>query len=282
MVAEQTLKIHGILVKAWNWLKNNAVQIGIIVAIIGVISTIAIPFATNYFQTQTQKKDMAAQLYIEIFDKNRSLSFYYMEYESYTDMRSLSSDGTQLVDTTSNDIVLQPVFSPDEKNIYLHYTNNGSYYDDEAAGVGATMTNGVLTRIPAIGVPIPHNQVKNNQLVGSFSMIMKPYCILDYPIIPGPIYNEHGMYYIYAKDISMFDGDLPQNLYTYYSVLTAAESDRAYIQSYLDMNPNASLNGQYFIAYMNMRSDLIRANQLAPTILTELSNEMGYQPVYIQ
>lgn len=282
MVAEQTQKIHGIIVKAWIWLKNNAVQIGVIVAIIGVIATIAVPFATNYSQTQTEKKDMAAQLYIEIFAKNRSLVPYYMEYESYTDMRSLSSDGTQLVGTTSNGFALQPVFSPDEKNIYLHYTNNGSYYEDDAAGVGATMTNGVLTRIPAIGLPIPNNQVKNNQIVGSFKMTMKPYCILDYPIIPGPIYNEHGMYYIYTKDISMFDGDLPQNLYTYYSVLTDSESNREYIQSYLDMNPNAPLNGQYFIAYMDMRSDIIRANQLAPTILTELSNEMGYQPVYLQ
>lgn len=93
--------------------------------------------------------------------------------------------------------------------------------------------------------------------------------------IPNPLYNDHGMYYLYAKDISDFNQTTSKNLYLFYNNITNAELNRAYLQSYIDRNNGnaTNLNTQYFDSYMDMRFNIMQASKMIPTILEELNNE---------
>lgn len=101
------------------------------------------------------------------------------------------------------------------------------------------------------------------------------YMKVQNPIIPGPIYNDHGMYYLYAKDLSNFNNTLAQELFTFYSYITMAEFDRQYLEK--NMNNNSidnDLNGPYFGSYMEMRFSVISASQMVPHLLEELKKEI--------
>lgn len=97
---------------------------------------------------------------------------------------------------------------------------------------------------------------------------------LDTPIIPPPLYNEHGMYYLYAKDISNFDTKEFTDLYLFYTQIAKAESDRASLQTYLSTyGYNDELKGQYFNTYMDMRLNILNAAKIEPKVIEELNNE---------
>lgn len=103
-------------------------------------------------------------------------------------------------------------------------------------------------------------------------------CQISTPIIPPTLYNEHGMYYAYVKDIPKFEPTLARNLNTFYNKITTAETDRQYIQNYLDSRNDIpigsqSIRGQYFSAYMDMRMNVIDAAQMEPEIKQELETQ---------
>jgi 5'(3')-deoxyribonucleotidase len=91
-------------------------------------------------------------------------------------------------------------------------------------------------------------------------------------MIPPPLYNEHGMYYTYVKDVPKFNPALATKLDTFYNDITSAEADRTTIQSNTAIGWQ-SLKGQYFSAYMDMRMNIINASELEPSILRELNSQ---------
>jgi hypothetical protein len=58
-------------------------------------------------------------------------------------------------------------------------------------------------------------------------------------ISPAPFYTEHGLYYIYASDISKFDSDLSNEIFLYYYNVMIIENERQYIEDHFSevMNP---------------------------------------------
>jgi hypothetical protein len=129
---------------------------------------------------------------------------------------------------------------------------------------------------------------KNNTVTYSLAYPMYPYTQqelwgnLTYPVIPTKLYNDHGMYYVYTKDIPKFNPKLAQDLDTFYNEVILAESDRDYLQNYIDKNQirvdanNSSfITLQYFTAYMDMRVNIMKASELASNVTTELNEEIN-------
>jgi hypothetical protein len=104
-------------------------------------------------------------------------------------------------------------------------------------------------------------------------------CVLSNPIIPSQLYNDHGMYYTYIQDIPKFNSQLAYDLDTFYYEISSAEADRKYIQEYLATQERSQeryvLENQYFVAYMNMRVNIMKASKLAPRIIEELNEEIS-------
>jgi len=106
-------------------------------------------------------------------------------------------------------------------------------------------------------------------------------CEVTSPIIPPTLYNEHGMYYVYVKDVPKFNSKLSKNLNMFFNDIISAEADRAYLQNYLDENKIypigiqsvLTIKGQYFSAYMDMRMKIIDAARLQPIVLEELNRQ---------
>lgn len=226
--------------------------------------------ANNNYHEQ-QKFDIRAaeqQLFIEINYINQSIQPYAFEYMHYYDF---SVNGKNVnVDPNTNSITL--VFDENRTHLYEIYSVYSVFTVEKIIGF-PVRTNGTLrVEYPPIsgrdlGIYLGNGTDKINALFGPFQVV------IDNPVMPGPLYNDHGKYYAYEKDISKFNKTLSQSLYVIYNYLTRAELDRQYIQNYLDTHPSSKLNGQYFDTYMDMRSCIIFTAKRAPTVLKELEKE---------
>lgn len=236
-----------------------AIIISIISIYISIINSYNIADYQITQQVSVDKKAAAEQFYIEI---NSTYPSLHGLASKYFDNYDISTNGNSVIIDPNGETVLNiNSISGKEEAPYLI-----DYID------GSIVSAKQLDEIP----------LRDN---GSMALVTPPrlyigdtkgevYCIVDNPIIPGPLYRDNGVYYAYIKDISKFDANLSQDLYVYYNEITKAESDRQYIQSYLDSHPNGTIEGNYFDIYMNMRLNVMDAACLAPRILQELENEM--------
>lgn len=247
---------------------QNIITIGLaIIAVVGTLlgawvgAVIANQGEYALWQQQVSfdKTSTATQFYIEI--NSTAPSLYGLAYQYYNNY-DLSTDGNNVI-VKPNGLMVLNISSKSgiEQAPYLIVINDSRIIDARQ-----------LEQIP----------LRNN---GSFAVITTPRyyegdfegetnCILDNPIIPGILYSDQGIYYSNNKDLSKFDKNLTQDLYTYYYDLTKAESERQYIQNYLDLHPNATIEGNYFDTYMSMRLHIMNAAAIAPKILQELKEEM--------
>jgi hypothetical protein len=249
---------------------DHAERLNIILAILAIFGTIlgAIigGFLTNQGavdqwnrQISFDKKGAAQQFSIEITSFNGTLQTYASEYSQNKDLTcggsEVNIDPNRLtVLMLGGDIPYELVFNNGSITAYKGYPN---YSSGNSQGY-------------IVGYKFP--DAPQNPTFQS--------CVISTPIIPPTLYNEHGMYYFYVKDIPKFDPDLSKKLNVFYNDITSSEADRAYIQNYLDLNKvnpigiqSQSLKGQYFSAYMDMRMDIMNASELEPIIVEELNQQ---------
>jgi hypothetical protein len=130
------------------------------------------------------------------------------------------------------------------------------------------------TVIDAHVIAVPLNIDKN----GNFDVNIKlgdsehsHYCVLTNPIIPPQLYGDNGVYYIYMHNIPKFDPELAYNINEFYYEITSAEAGRRYIQEYIATQKETQggyvLENTYFVAYMNMRVNIMKASKLSPLII---------------
>lgn len=236
-------------------------KIPIIVAIIG-IAGLFIAGYINYLDWQNHiafdKRGAASQLSIEIDSMNKSLQDYAYQYMNYYDF---SKDGKDVIINTNVNSLLR-VFDESKTRLYEISVKNGAFIAKKINGYPVRNNGTLKIRYPILTI-VSEGRIEINQFP----------VVVDNPIIPGPLYNEHGIYYTYVTDVSKFNKNLSQDLYIFYNYITRAESDRQYIQNYLDSHPNDKLNGPHFDTYMDMRIGIISAAKMAPLILRELNAE---------
>jgi hypothetical protein len=252
---------------------SQEVKAALLGAIIGgLIVAVATFVITGYFTNQQidlDKKSTAQQLSNDMSNLDIQLRFY---SQAYTQNLDLSKTGAiwpdDVINPNSNTPTLLIV--DDTNNTatapYVIAMNNGTYEETKLNTEGLARI-----RSPFYGY-LKEPAVYPIQLADPKNSI---YCTLSYPIMPAQLYNEHGVYYEYGTHMSGFNNkNLSQDLYVFYYLLAQAESDRQYVQNYLDSHPNAKLERQYFNAYMEMRWDVIHASRMTDPILGELNAEM--------
>jgi hypothetical protein len=238
-----------------------------LLTIIAIIASVGSALLGVYFgewlTISFDKQGAAQQFYIEISSMNDSLQSYALPYSQNKDIMCNGSD----VNIDKN-------------------TLTALNFEDTNRPYKLVFSNKTITTYK--GSPDPHYNNWETEYVGFFPFATTPLakielfsCYPTYLIMPSPLYNEHGMYFIYVKDIPKFDSKLANDLDTFYNDITSAEADRSYVQNYLDQNGGKSittwqtLRGQYFSAYMDMRMHIINASELEPTILEELKQQSG-------
>jgi hypothetical protein len=210
-------------------------------------------------QQNNVSKNAAAEMFLfEIESLNDTLGHYAFYYNNYYDLK--------LGD--------QNVILPPHVNVTVFITSEN---DTDATPIKMEINNGKIDVAPMRIIPVYDNGTVTR--VSPDLLITNPNGLIEFfelgkIRLPSPLYNEHGMYYLYTKDISNFNKTVAQDLYTFYNEVRIAESDRVYIQTYLDAHPNVNdLKGAYFDSYMQMRFYIINANLMVPRILQELDNE---------
>lgn len=197
---------------------------------------------------------------------NQSLQQYAQEYMNYYDF---SENGNSVIINPGTDSLFR-VYDENLTRLYEIDVKQGVFAAKRISGK-PVRNNGTLSmKYPPITLDDMGYKIGDNSYYIDNILLNQFPVVVDNPIIPRPIYNDHGMYYVYETDISKFDKDLSYDLYLFYNNLTIAESYRQYIQNYLDSHPNGKLNGQYFDAYMDMRIRIIYAANMAKKILKEL------------
>jgi hypothetical protein len=235
------------------------IKSALISAIIGALVAGIVAFGVNsYFVNQQisfDKQGAAEQFSIEIISLNDTLQAYAYEYSQNKDLTCGGSEvnidpNKTTVLMLSGGVPYELVFNNQSITAYKGYPN---------------YTN-INSQILVVGFKFP-----NAPPAPRFQS-----CQISDPIIPPNLYNEHGMYYTYVKDVPKFNQELAKKLYVFYNDITSAEADRGYIQNYLDLNNpliTQSFKGQYFSAYMDMRMDIINASQLEPAIVQGLNQQ---------
>lgn len=226
----------------------------------------AIANFTMQQQISFDKHAAAWQFIIEITRMNFALQGYTADYINYYD---LGDENGRSIDINPHTPSLLRIHDQDGSRFWEVDVKPGSFVSYKLI-VKPKRENGTITfECPTItpawiatwfGPYIP-NQIENVSVV------------IDNPIIPSPLYSDHGVYYIHAADISKFNKNLSEDLFDFYDILMNAETDRQYLQNYIDSHPRAQIKGQYFDAYMDMRCDIIAAAGKAPIILEELEKE---------
>jgi hypothetical protein len=114
----------------------------------------------------------------------------------------------------------------------------------------------------------------NNGKNYTSSKVVNVTATVDNPLIPSPLYNEHGMYYVYQKDLYNFNASLAQDLYIFYMYLTTAEIERQHMQECFDNSSYPFILTQNdFKSYMTMRSCILASRTYSKQILQELKKE---------
>lgn len=226
-----------------------------------IVKSIIVPIIIAYgvvdYQMDNQvildKQATAKQLSIEIESLNPNLQEYASYYHKGFDL-DLNGDN--------------PAIEPGVDNFFIVSNKNSSSLP-------------VIMKVNKTGYYLDHLTIKSlHNGVGEYSFpnIYPPnvvfFATLDTPIIPPPLYNEHGLYYLYAKDISAFDKTVAQDLYLFYTEIAKAESDRVFLQTYFSTyGYENEFNEQYFNTYMDMRLNILNAAAIAPRVLDKLDNE---------
>jgi hypothetical protein len=235
-------------------------------------NSIALADYTMQQQISFDKHSAANQLSIEINSMNQSLQNYASAYMNYYDFSDELGKNI-VIDPKGNSLLRVSDKSGNGTRLYDMIVVNGIFKTRKVGGV-PVRNNGTLNMIyPPIDMADVGNKVGNETYYTNNTVIDWFIVVIDNPMIPSPLYNDHGMYYVYERDISQFDKNLSRDLYVFYNFLTIAETNRQYVQNYLDSHPNSKLNGQYFDAYMDMRLNIIYVSEMAPTILKELDTE---------
>lgn len=265
-----------------------------ILAILGAFGCVIAGGYISYHLWQTQvsssKHAAASELSIEINSINQSLRPYVVDYLYNIDLSDPGMDIPVGSSNNQNSFLLLGYYPFDFSNNSIDKNNNPVIY--EFAYLQGVYTFGVITGIPFYkidgkmvywypessyldGVP---NVIKDGTPQTGYSYMIPDYhlklnCKVDNPIIPGPLYSDHGAYYVYQTDISRFNESLAQNLYTYYNLISRAETDRQNLQEYTDSHPNTTLDEQHFNTYMDMRIDILLAHNMTSTVLDGLDKE---------
>jgi hypothetical protein len=211
-------------------------------------------------QIEFNKKAIATQLFIEINLMNPSLQ---INAENYSRNYDLMANNESL----DKNLELDGVY-------LITHKNNKSSYE-------MIIHKGIYTQSARmIDAPYYYNGEKYSVTVTTIhkedSTVYIP-TTLENPILPSPLYFEHGMYHIYAKDLVNFNKNLAQNLYIFYNKLINAESNRAFLQAYADSKDGniSDLSGRYFDSYMDMRFNVIEASKMVQDLLNDLNIESG-------
>jgi len=204
----------------------------------------------NYHEQQKFDKQAAAQqLFIEIKSLNDSLVNYANIYINFNDLRDERGKNIGIYPNINWFLMLN---NWDENQSYWCFCMKDHNFNAWQEVSIPTRINNITkferpdldnSSIVALG-----NKTENGWILEAPVEIINVSVIVDNPIIPYLLYNEHGMYYVYETDLSKFDKNLSEDLYLFYNLLGNAESDREYIQNYLDLHPNKRLNKQYFNA----------------------------------
>lgn len=240
-----------------------------IVAILGIISIFIAGSVTsniNYaFYNDTIKFDKQAaaqQLLIEINAMKPNLleysDLYTHNYDLYTERGYLFGDDPNveyIIEVRSkNKTELQPY--------EIDIINSRC----EGAGImGVTPVSegsGRHRLVPSPNILLPSYEVVN--------------CTIGTTMIPPPLYNENGLYYLYIKDFSKFNNkSLSVALYRFYKDIIDAESNRRQVQNFLDTNHNTNFENQSLYAYMDMRMEIMRAAANIDNITRDLEKEVN-------
>lgn len=245
----------------------KAALIGAIIG--GLLVAIATFMITDHFankQISLDKRSAAAQLYTDVGFLDLKLKY---DSDAYTQNLDLSKTNSQwpddLINVDRNITTWLVVDDVDNTAIapYLIKINGNTYETNRLESLGLVRTrspfsNSGMTAVPDILLPDPANSI---------------YCTLNHPIMPVQLYNDHGTYYVYQGHLGKFNPDLSQKLYLLYYTVEQAETNRQYVQNFIDSHPNAKLTRQYFDAYMQMRADIIDASLMTNEILRELEAE---------
>ena len=256
---------------------DNAGRLNVILAILAICGTIGGAWVGSILvnqgaidqwnrQISFDKQGAAEQFSIEIASMNDTLQVYASEYSQNADLECNNADVKIIPNATTLLFVDDPT-APFEL-VFINQSGNQSI----------TAYQGY-----------PHPQVQNTLVyVVGYSFPNGPHptfenkCRLYYLILPPTLYNEHGMYYTYVRDVPKFNPNLAQRLDIFYNDITSAESDRSLIQNHLDLINSNILQGlqtnnvqnQYFSAYMDMRMKIINASELEPELLRELNSQI--------
>jgi hypothetical protein len=239
---------------------------------VGYSNSIAITDYTMQQQMLFDKQAAASQLIIEINSMNGSLQQYAHEYKNYYDFSESGRDVAIRPDMNS----MFRIYDQNRTRLYEINVKHGEFSakklnarpvrDNGTLKMDFSDNSFILTE-KTMGNKVGENAYNINFEFRQFAVMV------DYPIIPSPLYNDNGMYYVYETSLSKFDKNSSQDLYLFYNNLIRAEYNRQYIQNYLDLYPNAKLNNQYFDAYMEMRIEVMYAANMVPKILKGLERE---------
>ena len=243
-------------------------RITIIIAIVAiaatVIGSVVGAFLTNQGATDQWNRQMsfdkqgaAQQFSIEITSLNDTLQAYASEYSQNKDITCGGSE--VIINPNKTTALMLGGGIP-----YLLVFNKGSI----ASYRGYPNYTDIGSQVSVVGYKFP-----NAPEHPTFQS-----CEISVPIIPPTLYDEHGMYYNYIKDIPKFNPVLAKSLNFFYNDITSAESKRAYIQNYLDSNNvppigTRFIKHQYFSAYMDMRMNIIEASKLEPVLVDALNSQ---------
>ncbi|WP_410510206.1 hypothetical protein RSJ42_08840 [Methanosarcina hadiensis] len=217
--------------------------------------TIAVSDINISHQNTVNKQFAAKQMLIEIESLNPTLQEYSDFYRNGLDLEDDNGENQAVVLDTNNFFIIN---SKNGSSIpFIVQINNSGIFPKQ------TKINSINNG--SISITYPDITITPN-IVRSVK--------LGTPLIPPPLYNEHGVYYTFTREISNFNGDETRDLFLFYNKLTKAEYDRASLQTYFDTNGyDSELNGQYFNTYMDMRLNIMYAAMIAPHIIEELEKE---------
>ena len=203
------------------------------------------------------KAGASQQFSIEIESMNQTLQFYGLQYFMNTD---LSYNGSNFGEIKPDVPVLLMITAHDAPSypyeIVLY--NDSVTFNSKSFIVPGYVNGGIVNYTSIYGIPPNGYEILRS---------------LTFPIIPTKLYDDHGMYYVYVKDIPKFNPKLANDLNIFYNEVASAESDREYLQNYIDANKDNKIQYQYFNTYMDMRVNIMKASKLAPILLQELSEK---------
>lgn len=214
-------------------------------------------------QTSFDKQGAAEQFAIEISSIDPLIQSYAFYYFNNVDLTSkgkniivgLDADTYLLINSSNKTLTHTP---------FLLILNNNTVKE---ARIIATHMNIDKNGNVSVNIKLPDSENSIDD------------CVLSNPIIPSQLYSDNGMYYTYVRDIPKFNPRLAYDLDTFYYEISSAEAERRYIQEYIATQNETQggyvLGNQYFVAYMNMRVNIMKASKLSHIVINELNEEIS-------